>query len=174
MVQFNDEIFLKDPARVWVEWLKDPAIRNIPLEAHPWAKDNSRTLPKADLREQDKPIIMKVICDTLLKAINFFVSDCTIVKYLATKERSNHTLMLIDIKGVIHIRNAPYLPSFNSTPASVMEPLVLASTCAFGNQKCSPRTGIFTKNGVIISNFNVLDKAMADGAFQKSVYIGIK
>lgn len=50
-------------------------------------------------------------------------------------------------------RSAPYLPSFNRSPARIIEPLVLASTWALGNQKWSPMIGILTKKG--ISNINL-------------------
>jgi len=39
----------------------------------------------------------------------------------------------------------PYLPSFNITPASNIEPIKGASTCAFGNQRCKVYIGDLTK-----------------------------
>jgi len=40
----------------------------------------------------------------------------------------------------------PYLPSFNITPASSIEPIKGASTCALGNQMCKVYIGDLTKN----------------------------
>jgi len=54
-------------------------------------------------------------------------------------------------------RATPYLPSFNNIPARTMEPLVLASTCAFGNQKWNPSIGILIRNGVNIKNITLLN-----------------
>jgi hypothetical protein len=53
-------------------------------------------------------------------------------------------------------RSAPYLPSFSRSPARIIEPLVLASTWAFGNQKWSPIIGILTKKGINNINLNQL------------------
>jgi len=39
----------------------------------------------------------------------------------------------------------PYLPSFNITPASSIEPIKGASTCALGNQICKVYIGDLTK-----------------------------
>lgn len=57
------------------------------------------------------------------------------------------TLFLIEI--VVAIRTTPYLPNLSKTPAKIMEPEVLASTWAFGSQKCPPKIGILIKNGNI-------------------------
>lgn len=53
-------------------------------------------------------------------------------------------------------RKAPYLPNFKSSPARIIDPLVLASTWALGSQKCRPITGIFTRNGINNSSPNQL------------------
>jgi hypothetical protein len=50
------------------------------------------------------------------------------------------------------IRNNPYPPSFRSNLAKIIEPLVLASTWALGNQKCNPKMGSFTKKGQNMTN----------------------
>lgn len=44
----------------------------------------------------------------------------------------------------------PYLPSFNSSPARIMDPATGASTWAFGSHRCSRYIGIFAKNDIIV------------------------
>jgi hypothetical protein len=39
----------------------------------------------------------------------------------------------------------PNPPNFNKTPAKIMEPIMGASTCAFGNQMWRKKKGNFTK-----------------------------
>jgi hypothetical protein len=41
----------------------------------------------------------------------------------------------VDIVKMEIARNTPYLPNFRRIPAKIIDPLVLASTWAFGNQK---------------------------------------
>lgn len=88
-----------------------------------------------------------VICVTLLIATNFLMSDCIIVDQLAINESNSHKICLPWTRTTLLTRKAPYLPNFNRTLAKIIEPLVLASTWAFGSQKCNPSTGIFTRNG---------------------------
>lgn len=49
-----------------VACLNVPAIKNIPLAAHPWANDKSTVLNNATLLPILSPTIMKVMCVTLL------------------------------------------------------------------------------------------------------------
>lgn len=46
------------------------------------------------------------------------------------------------------MRIKPYPPSFRSTAARIIEPATGASTCAFGNHKCTENKGNFTRNAV--------------------------
>lgn len=81
----------------------------------------------------------KVIWVTLLYATNFFKSDCMKVTLLLSVARMTQTeeyqenVFLKEI--IVETRNAPYLPNFNNSPASTIDPEVLASTWAFGSQK---------------------------------------
>ncbi len=43
-------------------------------------------------------------------------------------------------------RIIPYVPIFSSTPASITEPAVGASTCASGSQVCSGKSGTLIAN----------------------------
>jgi len=63
------------------------------------------------------------------------------IKTLENQEELSFTLK------VSITRIAPYLPNFNNIPANTIEPLVLASTWAFGNQKWNPNIGILIKKG---------------------------
>lgn len=57
------------------------------------------------------------------------------------------SLKFIEILGILgKIRINPYPPSFNKTPAKIIEPATGASTCALGNQKWTRNIGNFTKN----------------------------
>ncbi len=47
-------------------WLEAPLIKNIPIEAQPWAKDIIITLRKMIFLKDIKPSIIKVMCVTLL------------------------------------------------------------------------------------------------------------
>jgi len=93
-------------------------------------------------------IIIKVIWVTLLYAIIFLTSSCIKVRTPESRVKDIQNLgnqLVILIKE--EIRAAPYLPNFNKSPARIIEPEVLASTWAFGSQKWSPNTGIFTRKG---------------------------
>lgn len=60
------------------------------------------------------------------------------------------------------IRTTPYLPSLSKSPASAIDPAVSASTWAFGSQKWSLNTGIFTKKGTSTKtpeNLEILEKS---------------
>lgn len=68
----------------------------------------------------------------------------------------------IDIRGLINvlficlnimiIRAIPYPPNFSRIAARIIDPATGASTCAFGNHKCTENSGNFTMNAVIIIN----------------------
>jgi len=47
------------------------------------------------------------------------------------------------------IRNNPYPPSFNNTPAKIIDPVTGASRWALGNHKCTKNIGNFTKKAKI-------------------------
>ena len=47
----------------------------------------------------------------------------------------------------------PYPPSFNNTPAKIIDPATGASTCALGNHRCTINMGNFTKNAKIKNSF---------------------
>jgi hypothetical protein len=70
----------------------------------------------------------------------------TILNTIHIKFKDN--ILLIN-KGLIRIR--PYPPSLSNTPAKIIEPLTGASTCAFGNHKCTINIGIFTRNAKTIA-----------------------
>lgn len=61
---------------------------------------------------------------------------------------NGYTSSLDSGSSIIIIRIIPYPPSFNNTAASTMDPATGASTCAFGNHRCTPYNGIFTKNAI--------------------------
>lgn len=48
------------------------------------------------------------------------------------------------------IRAIPYPPNFRRIAARIIDPATGASTCAFGNHKCTENNGSFTINAVII------------------------
>jgi hypothetical protein len=48
-------------------------------------------------------------------------------------------------------RNKPYPPSFNKIAAKIIDPATGASTCAFGNHRCTVYIGSFTMNPIIIN-----------------------
>lgn len=54
------------------------------------------------------------------------------------------------VRGVriVITRIIPYPPSFKRIPARTMEPAMGASTWAFGSQRWTPYSGIFTKNAI--------------------------
>jgi hypothetical protein len=59
-------ILLNSPRRVCTECLIEPALRNIPLEAQPWAKETMTTINKLLFKEETSPTIIKVMCVILL------------------------------------------------------------------------------------------------------------
>jgi len=48
--------------------------------------------------------------------------------------------------SIYNIRIVPYPPSFNRMAANTIEPAIGASTCAFGNHRCTVNIGSFTIN----------------------------
>jgi hypothetical protein len=63
------------------------------------------------------------------------------------------------------IRIKPYVPSFNNTPARIIEPATGASTWALGSHRWSENIGIFTKKARIKINHQLLIK-LGKGALQ--------
>lgn len=61
---------------------------------------------------------------------------------------NGYTNSLDSGSSIIIIRIIPYPPSFSKTAASTIDPATGASTCAFGNHRCTPYSGIFTKNAI--------------------------
>ena len=61
------------------------------------------------------------------------------------KERKKKKYILYLIFS--NIRKRPNPPIFNSKDARIIDPIVGASTCAFGNQKWTKIIGSFTKKG---------------------------
>lgn len=53
-------------------------------------------------------------------------------------------LSVVGNRGIIRIN--PYLPSFSSSPAKIIDPATGASTWAFGSHRCTKYRGIFTIN----------------------------
>jgi len=80
----------KIPNRDNTDCLRVPPEKNIPIDAHPWAKDKRAILIKATFLLDNSPITIKVMCVTILYAINFFTSDCIEVKMLASTVLSIH------------------------------------------------------------------------------------
>lgn len=142
----------KCPKREVLACLNNPALANNPIEAHAWAKDIIITLIRVNFLQVANPIAIKVMCATLLYAINFLMSLCIMVRTLARIAPKNQTkeVSLIEKNLILaRMRNIPYPPSLSKRPAKIIDPLVLASTWAFGNQKWTPKTGSFTKKGEI-------------------------
>jgi len=137
-------------SRDWDLFLVNPAEANILIDAHPWERDVKTTINKKVLLLDMIPIIIKVICLTLLYAINFLLSLCIIVIRLLIKDNLIQTKNPLILTLIIdNSRDSPYLPNFNRSPARIIEPAVFASTCALGNQKCRPIMGILTVKGAI-------------------------
>lgn len=54
------------------------------------------------------------------------------------------------------MRIIPYPPSFSNTAARIIEPAIGASTCAFGNHKCNPYSGILIIKAISSANHHVM------------------
>ena len=65
---------------------------------------------------------------------------------LILNSRLKAVWLLFKIKKVILYN--PYPPNLSKIPAKIIEPLIGASTCAFGNHKWNPQEGSFTKNAI--------------------------
>lgn len=80
------------------------------------------------------------------------MSLCIKVNILDNNANTIHNLLILENlflkENRLIIRAAPYLPNFRSIPARTIDPLVLASTCAFGSQKWNPNIGILIKKGI--------------------------
>lgn len=131
-----------------------PILRKRPLETQAWETDKIIILKNLNFLQRKKANAINVICLTLLNAIIFFKSDCIKVTTLLSNLRKdqNNTILtnLIFLKKREKSRNRPNPPNFNKRPAKTIDPEVLASTWALGSQKCSPKTGIFTKKGAAV------------------------
>lgn len=53
------------------------------------------------------------------------------------------------------IRIMPYPPSFNRMAAKIIDPAIGASTCAFGNHKCKPYSGILIMKAVSAASSHI-------------------
>lgn len=58
------------------------------------------------------------------------------------------------------IRNKPYPPNFNKTPAKIIEPETGASTWAFGSHRWNKYKGIFTMKAIMKTNHHILIKPL--------------
>jgi len=78
------------------------------------------------------------------------MSDCNKVTIPARTAINNttHKFNILTITSLLK-RKIPKPPNLSNKPANTIEPLVLASTWALGNQVWRPNTGIFTKKGNI-------------------------
>jgi len=84
------------------------------------------------------------------------IMKVTILLMMEPKSQYGRVHLTEKILNINATRKAPYLPNFRSNPAKIIDPLVLASTWALGNQKCKPITGIFTKKGINNKKLNEL------------------
>lgn len=58
--------------------------------------------------------------------------------------------VLLNEYSILIIRRViPYPPSFRRIAASTIDPAMGASTCAFGNHRCTENIGSFTRNPLI-------------------------
>lgn len=55
------------------------------------------------------------------------------------------------------IRRIPYPPIFSNTPASIIDPTSVASTCAFGSHMCDMKIGSLNKKIIISSTCSLED-----------------
>ena len=64
-------------------------------------------------------------------------------------------------------RSIPYPPSFSRIAARTIEPAMGASTCALGNQRWRPYSGILTIKAIIhASHIKILDQELGIGCTQ--------
>jgi hypothetical protein len=63
---------------------------------------------------------------------------------------TDNSAIFLNLTKVILKRIIPYMPNFNITAASKIDPEVGDSTCAFGSHMCSIKIGTFTDNIIII------------------------
>lgn len=87
------------------------------------------------------------------------MSDCRKhTNLVITAPHNDNLIKILDIIWLLIflnmeiMRKIPYPPSFNKIAARTIDPAIGASTCAFGNHKCTENIGSFTKNPIIISN----------------------
>jgi len=100
----------KWPKREVLACLNNPALANNPIEAQAWARDIMITLMRVNFTQAVNPIAIKVMCATLLYAINFLMSLCIMVKTLAKIAPKNQIkeVNLIEINlTLVRIRNIP-------------------------------------------------------------------
>lgn len=102
------------------------------------------------------PLIIRLIWPIDEYAIRDFRSVCRkqIILVMTAPHRDN-LIIGAEINLFIFIiiddkRIRPYLPNFSRIPARIIDPATGASTCAFGNHKCSIYRGIFVKNAIIV------------------------
>ena len=134
------------------------AIQNSADDLNPWAIIIDRLACSPSLEFVSIPATISPICPTDEYAIIDFISDCR--KQII--DVSTPPTIAIDIIGLINIlfmcekimiiRAIPYPPSFSRIAAKIIDPATGASTCAFGNHKCTENSGSFTINAVIIIN----------------------
>jgi len=80
----------------------------------------------------------RLICITLLYAMTTFLSDPNIsITLLISPTTTTGTLDPYNLTNT--------MPIFKMIPAKIIEPLIDASTCTFGNHWCSPYTGNLDK-----------------------------
>lgn len=117
------------------------AIANKAEEQRPWAKliNSAPSYPHVFL---DKiPAVTRPICPTEEYAIRDLISGCRrqiilviTAPHIEIEEIRGIKGRFIFIKGEER-RRSPYLPSFNKTPARIIDPATGASTWALGSHK---------------------------------------
>lgn len=115
--------------------------KNKPEEASPWDSESHNPPSKDQLKINNMVRRQSPICITEEYAIRDFKSTCR----KQTKHKNKFPIRLIEIHVQLsfsliflvlkNIRSKAYLPNFKVIPASIIEPIVGASTCALGNHK---------------------------------------
>lgn len=147
------------------EWVRSYIIfaqANMPDEQIPWATiiiiPPATPIVKADKRLT----IIIAMCTTEEYAIITFISlnvkhaTLRIIPPNRPTTIMRAIILYTAIKAMTRI--IPYPPSFNNTPAKIIEPETGASTCAFGNHWWNKNIGNLTKNAMIIIIKNPLLK----------------
>jgi len=141
---------LKKYLREWDRSYKILAPKNIPEEQDPCAIITIIPPSTPHVLIEKNPAIISAICTTDEYAITTFISlvmtQITPKIIPPAKEMTINDLNILLASIKKDSRTIPYPPSFNKTPAKIIDPDTGASTCALGNQRWTPNIGNLVKN----------------------------